>query len=67
MDRIPRDEEFRKSKYTQGDPENCVSVAFTEGGVFVRDTKDPAKTTLRFTRSEWEAFIRGVRDGEFDI
>ena len=67
MNRIPQDNEFRKSSFTQGPPDQCVSVAITEGGVYVRDTKDPGKTTLHFTKPEWEAFLKGVRNGEFEI
>jgi hypothetical protein len=46
---------------------NCVAVAITSEGVAVRDTKDPTKTTLGFTNSEWTAFIGAVKAGEFDV
>lgn len=39
----------------------CVSVKRTADVIQVRDTKDPAKTTLSFNKNEWEAFIRLVR------
>lgn len=45
---------------------DCVEVAFTDSGVSVRDSKNPAGSTLEFTRSEWAAFVTGVRSGEFD-
>ncbi len=46
---------------------NCVEVAdLTGGGIGVRDSKDPAGPILRFTPSEWDAFLGGVRNGEFD-
>ena len=35
------------------------------GSVTVRDTKD-RHTELVFTRDEWDAFVRGVKAGEFD-
>jgi hypothetical protein len=44
-----------------------VSVATTEEGVYVRDTKDPNKTTLRFTKPEWRAFLEAVRNREFEV
>jgi hypothetical protein len=46
---------------------DCVEVAFLDRGeVAVRDTKDGgAGPVLRFTRTEWAAFIDGARDGEF--
>jgi hypothetical protein len=46
---------------------DCVEVAPLAGGRWaVRDSKDPAGPALVFTRSEWAAFLAGVRDGEFD-
>jgi len=45
---------------------DCVEVAFNDGHVLVRDSKDPHSPALSFTRSEWRAFLTGVRDGEFD-
>ncbi len=45
---------------------NCVEVASLTGGIGVRDSKDPAGPILRFTPSEWDAFLGGVRNGEFD-
>ena len=45
----------------------CVSVKITDKEVMVRDTKDPKKTTLSYTREEWQAFIKGVKKGEFDL
>jgi Domain of unknown function (DUF397) len=32
----------------------------------MRDSKDPAGPRLAFTAAEWDAFIKGVKDGEFD-
>jgi hypothetical protein len=44
----------------------CVEVAFVEEKVAVRDSKDRYGPVLVFTRTEWDAFLGGVRDGEFD-
>jgi hypothetical protein len=55
---------FRKSTFSQ--EVNCVEVAtLTDGTVRVRDSKDPNGVVLVFTASEWDAFRRGVRAGEF--
>jgi hypothetical protein len=35
--------------------------------VAVRDSKNPDGPALLFTRREWEAFLGGVRDGQFDL
>ena len=46
---------------------NCVEVMQTEDGFLVRDTKDAGTgPVLSFTHGEWEAFLSGVADGEFD-
>jgi hypothetical protein len=46
---------------------NCVEVAgLADGGVALRDSKHPGGPVLRFTPSEWDAFVGGVRNGEFD-
>ena len=61
---------YRKSSYSGAYNNNCVEVAIertTTLSVCVRDTKDPSQTTLRFTVDEWNAFIAGVKDGEFDL
>lgn len=60
------DEDFKTSSWTTGH-HWCVQVARKSEGVAVRDSKDPGKTTLFFTGNEWEAFIKGVKGGEFDI
>jgi hypothetical protein len=46
---------------------SCVEVAITDEGVAVRDTKDRTKAPHIYTLSEWDAFIGGVKDGEFDL
>ncbi len=45
----------------------CVSVKIRPDNVQVRDIKDSAKTTLTFNHAEWQAFIKGVKEGEFDV
>ena len=57
---------WRKSSRS-GSGNECLEVAnLTDGGRAVRDSKDPAGPTLRFTPAEWTAFTAGVRDGDFD-
>jgi hypothetical protein len=55
-----------KSSFSQ-DSSTCVEVAnLPDGGRAVRDSKDTSGPVLRFTGSEWRAFIAGVKSGEFD-
>jgi hypothetical protein len=37
-----------------------------DGGVALRDSKDRARQPHVYTRGEWEAFLKGARNGEFD-
>jgi hypothetical protein len=54
---------WRKSSFCSDSA--CVEVAFGADVVAVRDGKNPEQGSLRFTPSEWEAFVRGVKAGEF--
>lgn len=56
--------EWRKSSFSQ--LSGCVEVAFVEGRVALRDSKDRGGPVLVFDPTEWRAFLRGVRDGQFD-
>jgi hypothetical protein len=57
---------WRKSSHS-GYAGNCVEVAaLRNGGVAVRNSRDPHGPALVYTRAEIAAFLAGVRDGEFD-
>lgn len=57
---------WRKSTYS-GSEGQCVEVAeAADGGRWLRDTKDRSRPAHYFTAAEWDAFLRGVKDGEFD-
>jgi len=46
---------------------NCVEVADLSGDIIkVRDSKNSKGPVLGFTPAEWDAFVGGVRNGEFD-
>lgn len=55
--------EWRKSSFS-GQAGTCVEVRHEPGFVLVRDSKDPLGAILAFSRPEWDAFVRGVREGE---
>lgn len=46
---------------------NCVEVADLAGGeIGVRNSRHAEGPVLRFTPGEWQAFIGGAHNGEFD-
>jgi hypothetical protein len=58
---------WRKSNRSGPYSDNCVEVAFVDGGVAVRDSRNPDEAILLFTDAEWDAFVAGAKDGEFDL
>ena len=56
-----------RSSRCSADSPQCVDVAFLpDGSVAVRDSKRPDLIAHMFTADEWDAFIAGAKDGEFD-
>lgn len=48
-------------------PYFCVSIKKNEdNSISIRNTNDKTLKTLKFTKEEWEAFVKGVKNGEFD-
>jgi hypothetical protein len=49
---------------------NCVEagpVSDGSGRVAVRHSRHPDAATIVYTRAEWDAFLAGAKDGEFDF
>ncbi|MEV5411611.1 DUF397 domain-containing protein [Thermopolyspora sp. NPDC052614] len=70
---------WRKSTLSGNTGGNCVEVAVVNGRdagvgnkadeefvVVVRDTKNRDREPQVFTIPEWDAFLAGVREGQFD-
>jgi Domain of unknown function (DUF397) len=49
-----------------GDVDGSIEIAFPADWVLMRVAGDPAGRVLVFDRNEWECFIDGARNGEFD-
>ncbi|MEU1616784.1 DUF397 domain-containing protein [Streptomyces sp. NPDC005722] len=46
---------------------NCVELAALPGGGFaMRNSRHPGGPALIYTRAEIQAFLGGVKDGDFD-
>jgi hypothetical protein len=55
-----------KKSSRSGAAGHCVEIAFVGQATAVRDSKDPNGPALVFTPAEWDAFVGGAKDGEFD-
>lgn len=58
---------WRKAKASGPYSDNCVEVAFINDAIAVRDSSHPDGPVLLFTQGEWDAFVEGAKDGEFDL
>jgi ABC-type amino acid transport substrate-binding protein len=56
---------WRKSTFSKVN--SCVEIALFDSCVAVRDSKDRSGAVLVFTAADWDAFISGLRNGEFDL
>lgn len=52
---------WRKSSHSSGQGGECVEVAGLAPVIAVRDSKNPDRTPLVFSRSEWAAFSAWVK------
>lgn len=63
------DIDFKKSSFSQHGwgKKYCVEVKRAKDSISVRDSKSSTEAILSFTTEEWDAFVKGVKSGEFDI
>lgn len=64
---MDRHHSWRRSSFSQGSDQTCVEVDFEQDRILVRDSKDPDGPVLRFSPMEWDVFLLGVGNGEFDL
>ncbi|MEU4513845.1 DUF397 domain-containing protein [Nonomuraea wenchangensis] len=65
MERPPARDHAIWRRYCNGG--SCVEVAMLDGRVWVRGSQDASGAVLPFSVDEWSDFIRGVKDGHFDL
>ena len=59
---------WRKAAASNASGGTCVELApLPDGGVAMRDSKDKNGPVLRFTHSQWTAFVEDMATGEFDF
>jgi hypothetical protein len=58
---------WQKSSRSGPFTDNCVEVAFIGDTIAVRDSKNAQGPALLFNPAEWDAFVEGAKDGEFDL
>ncbi len=49
------------------DNNQCVETKFTDDAVHVRNNLCPDAGTAVFTHEEWQVFVAGVKDGDYDV
>lgn len=68
--RVPANVEWQKSSFSASENDDslgCVELALlADGGVALRNSKDRDGQIHVYTAAEWDAFVKGVRAGEFD-
>ncbi|MEU5103192.1 DUF397 domain-containing protein [Streptomyces sp. NPDC021354] len=57
---------WQKSSFTANNGQCFELAALPEGGIAVRDSKNPSGPHLCFTSGEWKAFKAGMAAGDFD-
>lgn len=57
---------WQRSSQDAGPGAGHLEIAFVEGHIAMRNSSEPDGPVLIFTPAEWDAFVLGTRDGEFD-
>lgn len=57
---------FKKSSFSPKGGDWCVGIAREEDKIIITNTKSK-NLFISYTKEEWEAFIMGVKNNEFDF
>lgn len=58
--------EWLRAEESEGE-EEAIEIAFVDEYIAMRNSAEPDGTILVFTQAEWDAFVLGAKDGEFDF
>ena len=62
------DRVFIKSSFSPSAPNvRCVDVSIGENDVLVTNLAQKKCQVIKFSLDEWSAFIKGVKNNEFDV
>jgi hypothetical protein len=54
------------SSRSTGNGGSCLEARRADGHIEVRNSKNRSAGTVRFTLEEWDSFLFGAKNGEFD-
>jgi hypothetical protein len=63
---MTRDSGWIMSSRSTGNGGSCVQARRQAGLIEVRNSKRPDAGTVQFTVEEWDSFLDGAKNGEFD-
>lgn len=52
---------WRVATYTGGNGGNCVEVGDADHAIVIRDSKDRAGETLKFSAATWQSFTNSLK------
>lgn len=58
--------DLARAEWRAAVPGGDIEVGFVDDLIGMRNAQDPDGPVLVFTPGEWEAFLSGAKDGEFD-
>jgi hypothetical protein len=48
------------------DTGQCVEIGTVGDSILIRSSTDPTEPHVTLSRREWDVFVAGVKDGDFD-
>lgn len=59
--------DLSRAEWQSSGADGRIQVAFVDDLIGMRDGKNPDGPVLVFDEAEWDAFVAGAKDGEFDL